>query len=195
MINLSSKPITISISPDSGNTNTIFNITTDVNATIFIDGANKGSAFKGTLSAGNHEIEAYKEGYLDAKENFTVDSSIIFSSSGEFKKGVMQTFTINKNVSWTVSYQKDGDALEQIASGTGDKIEFEPNKVGTYIIEAEDAKRNYVIQGRDWGYKFWFMAWYYWIIVIALGIYGYYYFTNSTPSSNVDVGFSGNARY
>jgi len=196
-ISLTSKPIQISITPETGDTNIQFNITTDVNATIFIDGENKATSYFGTLTVGEHEIEAFKEGYLDAKTNITVESSIIFASSGECKKGVLQTFTINKNVSWRVSYQEDIDSvIELLSEGTGDKIEFEPNKVGTYILEAEDATRTCVIEGIDWNKKWWFMAWYFWIGGTGILIYLYFAYTSpSSPSGRVDVGFAGNPKY
>ena len=186
-ITLLEKPIKINIDPSVGNTNTIFNVSTDVNATITINGIDRGSSYRGTLITGTNEIKATKDGFTDTSKNLTVDSSITFFTNGEFKKGVLQTITLNKNTSWTVNYQKDKESpIETLLSGTGNKIEFEPKKTGIYTLSAEDASREYEIEGWDWKKKWWFMEWFWWIGILAI-IIGYFYFRGGTKTTSSEM--------
>ena len=196
IIRLSAKPITIEISPESGNTQTQFTITTDANATIFINGDEKGESYTGTLTSGLNTIEAFKTGYLDSKKNLTIDSSIIFSHTGEFKKGVVQTITLNKNVSWQVYYQKDIESeLTLLSEGTGNVIDIEPDKSGIWIVKAESSQQTYTIESnsifgfitKDW----WVFPGYVWLIA-ALAIAGFFKFKKPKQDSDV-VGFGGSS--
>jgi len=195
-ISLEENQINIMITPEEGNSITQFKITTDINATIYINGDKKGEVYEGTLNAGENIIEAFKAGFTDTSLNFSVESAVIFSTSGEFKKGVSQTVTMNKNATWKLSYQDGVDSpIEELDSGVGTTITFEPTKTGTYIIEAQGSKKTFVLEGFDWNAEWWFMAWYWWIGGVAVLISIFYFRGGSTTTKGVDVGFSGNAQY
>jgi len=191
-IRLTQKPIEVLITPNNGTTQTYFKITTDINATIYVNGESKGEIYEGYLIPGENTIEAFKEGWTDTLINMTVDSAITIKSAGEFKKGVNQVMTLNKNVSWTVYYQKDDEPREEYLTGYSSVIEFEPGKKGKYTIEAGETTRVYQIEGWDWNKKWWF-------VLAGVLILGYYYYTSgsssSGSSSGVDMGFSGGAQY
>lgn len=192
------KPIAITISPDKGNARTMFNISTDVNATIYIDGVLQNTFYYGTLTGSEHNITAYKEGYTDTNRILKVDPVTEFFTTGEFKKGVLQSIGLSKNATWTVYYQKNSASSKEIynsLTGTGSKIEFEPSKSGIYTVETDDGSVfTREIAGTNWNAKWWFMAWYWWIIIVALVI-GIFVMRSNGHPDNVDVGFRGNVNY
>jgi len=195
-VRLQLQEIEITISPEIGNTNQDFTITTDVNATISIDGTNQGNEYVGRLSGGAHIIEAFKEGFFDKKINFTVENSVIFGTSGEFKKGTLQTITLSMNATWSVYYQKDVSDEREIyndLTGVGDKIEFTPEKKGTYTIETDDGSNKiFVIDGFDWNQKWKWFPWYIWFIAPISIYYGIRWYTKSGGSSSSSkIGFGG----
>ena len=139
-VELSSQAQTLTIKPETADSATTLNITSNaVNASIYIDGTKVPNPYIGTLSEGSHEIKSIKEGYFDAVVNFTVDASINVTFLTEFKKGVPQVIFLNKNVSWRVDYQEDYASLRSpIAQGVGEEVVFTPNKYGIYTIIAND---------------------------------------------------------
>ena len=157
--------INIIITPGTGDTLTTFSVNTSVsNATITIGGVDYFGFYLGILPGGVNEIKAVKEGYKTEIINFTVDDRIkILSFGGEFKKGIDQNFTLNKNVSWVVYHKKSMDDVErtEIAKGTGDLVLFLPDKKGIYVIEAEGMHiGTYEIPGFSFKNKWWiFPAW------------------------------------
>ncbi len=140
-INIKPQKINILISPGTGDTSTMFNITTSVeNATLTILNQNYAGNYYGVLPGGTIEIKATKEGYKTEIINFTIsDQPKIVSIGGEFKKNIDQNFTLNKNGSWVVYYKKSMDATErsEYAKGQGSLVTFKPEKNGDYVIEVD----------------------------------------------------------
>lgn len=177
---LNQKPMVLTISPSTGDSRTMFNISTDVNATIYINSISRGNYYYGYLTSGSNEIKAFKEGYIDYSQNFTVDAAASAVSSGEFKKGVKQVITLNKNASWNVYYQKDMNTQRELKfSGSGTSIEITPDKVGTYTVETGGFQVwSGTIQGTNWNAKWWFMPWYLWVGGVLIIIFVFLYKRN-----------------
>lgn len=192
---LESFPLEIHIKPDQGNSNSEYSIWTEVNATIFIDGIDKGNGFNGTINSGNHTIRAVKQGYFDTERTIFVEPAVSFSTQGSFQKGVEQVFTLSKNASWIVYFEEkssgDGEIIEResLLEGSGDKITFTPKKSGTYTIESEGSIRTYSIEGFNLG-KIWKLDWYWWAIIVVVLIGGFIYLRGSGGSKNSEVPFA-----
>ena len=175
-INIKPQKIEIRITPGTGDTLTTFSINTSVeNATIIIGEVDYFGSYLGLLPGGVNEIKAVKEGYKTEIINFTVEDRIrVVSFGGEFKKGVDQNFTLNKNASWIVYHKKSMDDVErtEIAKGTGDLIFFLPEKKGVYVIEAEGTHiGTYEIPGFSFKNKWWiFPAWVWFLIFVPIVI-------------------------
>jgi len=184
--NVSEKSITYTLTPSSGITvDTQINLTVEANASIFIDGIKKGEGvYIGTLTQGEKEVELIHKDYQNTKFNISVEGSIYIQSGysiDDFKRGVEQIFTLNKNASWSVYYQKDSTAQTELKhSGVGNKITFKPNKKGIWTIEADSKQifnqeiKRRSIPGWNWikNHK-----WYSLIAVIILGgIGGFFYY-------------------
>lgn len=193
IVSLSSKPINLIISPESGSSNTLFNITTDANATIFVNGESKGNNYFGILPSGNLEIKAFKEGYIDAIKNITISSLVSFTTNPEFKKGEVKIISLDKNSTWNLYYQKSPtDLKELLITGTGNQVEFTPTEKGDYILETTDGSSSiYSIQGTNWNKKWWFMAWYWWFIGGGL-LMGFFYIYKKNTGEN---SMSGDVNY
>ncbi len=169
-INIVPQKINIKINPGSGDTSTMFNITTSVeNATLTIGTNNYSHSYYGVLPEGVIEITAKKEGYKTEIINFTVgDRPRIISFGGEFKKGVQQNFTLNKNASWTVYYKKSLDTQEktEFSKGNGNLINFTPDKKGVYTIEADGINiGTYEIPGFSFKDKWLGLSAWIWVII------------------------------
>lgn len=162
------KNIILTVNPSSGDSETWFNITSDINCTLYINGNKVTNPYEGYLSNGNNTLECFKEGYLTVTKNISVEEGLQIYYTGEFKKGVIQTFTFNKNVTVSVDYQKDtnSEIINKIPQVVSNKISFEPDKIGIWRINYGDKVQTYTIDGFDWNFKIWKFAWYWW----ALGI-------------------------
>jgi hypothetical protein len=140
-INIKPQKINILINPGTGDSSTMFNVTTSVeNATLTIQGQTYTASYYGVLPGGTVEIKAVKEGYKTEIINFTVtDKPKILSFGGEFKKNVDQNFTLNKDGNWVVYYKKTMDATDrsEYAKGYGSLVAFKPEKAGAYVIEVD----------------------------------------------------------
>jgi len=183
-------PIEIIVTPESGNDLTLFNITTNANATIFINNENKGTEFIGTLPGMTSAyIKAYREGYLDSFRNLTIEESVRISTTGELKKGVSKVFTLNKNDTWTVYYQKDlTSTKESVSTGVGDKIEYEPKSSGYYTIEtSQGGTWSGSIEGMNWQRKYFGFAWYIWVVLFLILIVIYAYRKNGHSTSSPEA--------
>lgn len=188
--------IVIKINPNAGSVLTLFNITTDVNSTLKINGLPVSNPFYSYLTSGINTIEASKEGYITATTNITVESSaIILSGGADFKKGTNQTFILSQNASWVIYYKKTIEATERnvFTSGNGAIINFVPDKAGVYQIDLDGiTKGTYQAQGFDWNTKWGFMAWWLWVlfaclilVVILIAIYKY-----KSSGSEYPMGFA-----
>jgi len=176
ILNLNYNPISINITPSSGDSDTQFAINTiPENTSIFLDGNKINNPFYSTISPGSHELRAIREGYLDGVLNMTVQPAVFLTSSGEFKKGVLQVFTLNKNSTCQVNYIKDVNSISEIIIPPQiniDKIQFTPSKSGTYIITCNGVQKySQTITGFNWSFKIWFMAWYWWAVGIIVIIF------------------------
>jgi len=181
--NVSESTIEYTITPSgvlTTDTNINISVNNAVNASIFIDGVKYEREFLGTLTAGDHELEFIHKEFQNLKVNLTVENSVFISgyNPDTFEKNAIQIFTINKNVSWTIKHQENANSQPNLEfSGVGDKIEFTPDKKGTWLIEAEDkVLGSYEIKG--WAPLQWFKDnWIYTgIILIVLMIVGYFLF-------------------
>ena len=173
--------ITISLNPSSGwvEGSFVYYNTTPENASLFLDGI-KLTTNNFVPLAGNHTLEAILDGYINTKLNITVLESVrIITPLLEWKKGVQQSMLLSKSASWQINYAKDlASQYNPISSGVGTNISFTPEKSGLYQVIADgkvvDSKE---VKGRDWGKKWWFMAWYWWLllgtgmIIVAILLY------------------------
>lgn len=132
---LSSKEMDISIIPESGDSNTDFNITTP-NATILIDGNKLADNFYfGKLSEGEHKLTFISEGYYDKEINITVANGLYASLGSEWKKGVEQLIFLSRNSTWILYYSKDSESNQTIlGEGNSSQVIFTPEKNGIYRI-------------------------------------------------------------
>jgi len=181
-ISLSSKPIIISISPEKGDSSVIFNISTSVNASLFINGNKVDNPYINTLNSGINEIRAIKEGYTESYINISVDQALTASLLTEFKKGVMQTITLNKEANWTVIYLADNSEQKTILSGISKQIEFKPSSKGTYKV-ISDNKTLGVYSISAWDGKFLGIHWG-WIVGIILVIGGIILWNKNSSSDS-----------
>lgn len=179
-INITPNKINILISPASGDTLTPFNITTSVdNATLSINGQTYYGSFWGNLIGGVNEIKASKDGYKTEILNFTVGENFrITGVSGEFKRGIVQNFTLNKNsTSWVVYFQDRLDSTQrtEYSRGNGNLISFTPNKNGVYVLEADGTNiGTYQIPGFSFNDKWGFLPAWAWLsigLVISIIIF------------------------
>ncbi|MEM3075074.1 MAG: hypothetical protein QW727_03995 [Candidatus Pacearchaeota archaeon] len=143
---ISPKEINYTIFPESGWTSTTFiSINTSINATIFINGEKRGENFYGNLPVGINEIQLIAKGYKTTTFNITVEptQTIIGYNAESFKKGVEQIFSLSKNASWAVYYQKDPTSQEIIKySGYGTQVKFIPDAYGSWIIKSDGVEIN-----------------------------------------------------
>ncbi len=195
---LLSQPFVLSISPESGNSLSNFNISSDVaNVSLFIDGVKVDYPYYSSLSVGQHEIKAIAKGYIQQVKNITVVEYLRATLETEFKKGVNNLITLNENISWYIVYKKDlSDTGEKVLEGNGSEIQFIPSKKGFYTIFSDENKpiETYEISGWDWGKKWWFMAWYWWILIILVIIIAIFWLLggDDEPSRDSGVPFGGN---
>jgi len=176
-ISISTNNIEITINPTSGDVNTYFNITSPIEgSTLKINNLTYSNPYYGTLPAGINEIELSKDGYYTSYLNVTVSDYIRALKLGdvEFKKGVQQNFTLNKNASWVVYHQnKIESELKEYASGFGDTISFTPKKAGIYNIYSDGSPVQnsfYEIIGFSFNGKWLFMPVWLWMIAILIVI-------------------------
>lgn len=161
--------ITISLNPSSGWVEgaPIYYNTTPENSSLFLDGI-KLINNNFVPSSGNHTLEAILDGYINTKLNITILESVrIITPIIEWKKGTQQSMLLSKSASWQINYAKDlASQYNPISSGVGENITFTPEKSGLYQVVADgkivDTKE---IKGWNWGKKWWFMAWYWWILL------------------------------
>jgi len=172
-INVKSQKIEIRINPGVGDSSTMFNITTSVdNATLTILDQNYIGNYYGVLPGGAVEIKAVKEGYKIEIINFTVDDRPrIIAFGSEFKKNVAQNFTLNKIGDWIIYHKNSLGATErtEYAKGSGDLIEFTPEKSGAYVIEVSGIHvGTYEIEGFSFTNKWGFLPAWAWLILGAI---------------------------
>lgn len=133
-IMLPEREINIIISPSNGDTRTDFNITTDINATIYINGENRGQVYQGRLSSGENVIEAFREGFISKKINVTVEQGLIATLTTEFKKGRKQVLSLNEDSEWELLYTDEDGIQSTLITGSGTVAEFEPSGYGSYSL-------------------------------------------------------------
>jgi len=168
-ININPQKIEIRINPGVGDSSTMFNITTSVNnATLTILDQQYIGSYYGVLPGGIVELKAVKDGYKTEIINFTVDDRPkILAFGTEFKKNVAQNFTLNKIGDWIVYHKKSMDATErtEFVKGTGDLVEFTPDKAGSYVIEVEGIHvGTFEIEGFSFTNKWGFLPAWAWLI-------------------------------
>ncbi len=173
---ISPRQIIIIINPTSGDVNTQFNLTTDIeNSTIKINNVSYPNPYLGTLPTGINLIEVIKTGYDSTYLNVTVSDYIRATKENmaDFKKGAEQNYTLSGNVSvWIVYHQKDLDSpLEEYIRGTGNLVSFTPKKSGIYTIMADNTNvqnGKMEIKGFSFKKKWWFMPIWGWLIGVVV---------------------------
>ncbi len=193
-VSLSSKFMELSINPSSGDSSTMFNISTDVpTSKIFIDGIDYNSSYYGTLIQGNHTIKATASGYFEVTKNLTVGMGMYASLGTEFKKGVEQLISLSTNSTWKVMYLKDLTSVEELyqeSNSTSSEIKFTPKKSGFYRIYANGIK---VFESQITG---WVWKWtYIWWGLIPLAIIVLILVIKNKPESSGMPGLAGNVNY
>lgn len=167
-IEISTNPVEININPSSGNEDTDFNITTDSNATLYIDGSQVDNPYFGKISSGIIEISAFADGFGTTYINLTVDEVLKVRQASQWEKNTIQTFTLNENATWEVLFQKNTDSdLEVLHSGDGSHIEFTPKKKGTYRIKS-GGNDLFVGEIKGWDGEIFTFMWYWWVGIIGL---------------------------
>lgn len=192
-VSLTSQEMSLIISPSSGDSNTDFNITTDANASIFLDGTklSDGNYF-GRISSGTHVIKAIAEGYYDKELNFTVGAGLYASLGSEFKKSAEQLIFLSRNCTWKLTYLKKTNSNETIlTTGNSSEIRFTPEKSGIYKVYCEDTfLSSYEIKG--WSWKNSYLLW----GLIPLGILALYLVIKKGGSESSSMpGLAGNINY
>ncbi len=126
--------------PDIGDTVAVITksdaTSADVTASLKLDGQSVPKSFT-VQYAGNHTIEASSNGYESASKYFVVGEPVSMTySPPELKKGKNNTITFSKDTDYLVIYKTslDTSTSENIASGIGSQIVFEPKKSGFYVI-------------------------------------------------------------
>jgi len=189
IINLTNKNIEIKISPQVGDPNTLFNITTKLNATLKINGQNVSNPYYGNLVGGINFIEASKDGYSNTL-NFTVTDYLrIISGANDVKKGKELNITINKNSTYTVYYKKDLDSQDKevVSTGTGELVTFTPKKSGFYSIEADGYSsslievKGFSLNDKLWKFKIWM-----WLIGLVVLIVIIFLIVKARGSGEID---------
>jgi len=131
---------------------------------------------------GKHVIRIEKEGYLPTEKNITVREKVsilsITPNYEDWSKGKDIRLKLSKSVSWNVEFYPfvetdEGNLLSNdytiIANGTGDYVNFNINKFGKYVVKSGNdviALKTIEKSGFNWNKKIWFMAWYWWVLLI-----------------------------
>lgn len=189
---LPEREIIININPSSGDSRTEFNISTEVNATIYINGENKGQSYQGKLRTGDNKIEAFKEGFISSKINLTIAEGLIATLTTEFKKGKKQILSLNENLEWEVLYTDEDGSQSSLISGSGTVAEFEPVDYGSYsLISNNDTIWSYNYESGQGGFSLSSISWKGWgIIVLVIIIIIFSMFKKKNNESN-QVPFAG----
>jgi len=139
IVNITSKPITISISPDQTTyfVGDMVNITNNANASIIVEGIIiTGSSYTFTKS-GNITMVADKEGYTKVEKIVNVQPKTMFYPSSctlepeKWKKGKKVTCGLSEETSWKVY----SNGIE-LASGSGKELSFKIEEEGMLEIKS-----------------------------------------------------------
>jgi len=192
---INSSVINVTINPASGDTSTMFNITTSVeNTTIVIQGSEYLGSYYGVLPGGDINITFKKTGYITKVLNMTIEERYRVSSYiGEFKKDILQNLTLNRAGEWVVYYAKSLDSIDrsEYARGEGLYVSFTPKKTGVYTLEVEGTHvTTYQIEGFSFSNKLWFMPIWGWLITIIVIIVAFWLIKSGSSShtSSADGG-------
>mgnify|MGYP001575530136 CR=1 FL=1 len=141
--NITSIPSVITINPNQqsyflGQT---INITTDTNATLYIDGVQIASPYLFT-TLGVRTLKASKEGYTDTTLNLTVNAvpsiNVISPEFKDWGKGKDVTMKLSNSGVWNVTFELLSNNVYSspvsIASGVGDSVSFKTTDIGRYVI-------------------------------------------------------------
>lgn len=192
--NITSIPSIITITPTQqsyiiGQT---VNITTDSNATLYIDGVQITSPYLFTTT-GVRVLKASKEGYIDTLMNLTVNGIVTINIiSPEFKdwgKGNDITMKLSSSGIWNVTFEKLNDANSydvptSIATGVGDSPAFKITDYGKYNIYLDNqVVGNYTFQKKGIG-EWLKNNWLWGIVGVILIFLGWFLFFRSGGGSN-----------
>ncbi|MEK6883465.1 MAG: hypothetical protein AABY22_27810 [Nanoarchaeota archaeon] len=159
------------------------NITTDSNATLYIDGVQTTSPYLFT-TPGIRVLKASKEGYVDTFMNITVNSlTNVNTISPEFNnwgKGDDVTMKLSSSGIWNVTFEKLTDGFYGIPSiistGVGDEVKFKLDDYGRYTIYLDNNfVSNYVFEKKGIG-KWIGDNWLWGILGVVVIFIGYFLF-------------------
>ena len=169
-LKLTSQDMNISISPLTGDSDTVFNISTyDVNASLFLNGNKITNPYTGKIPPGNNTIKAIAEGYFDLEKNVSVAVGINPILTTEWAKGKEQIVAVSRPIKYTLVYKEKSDSIEEkgLIMSEGDTITFKPEKKGLYILK--DSEKGVIWQNeiKGWDYKIlgWHIIW--WILSLG----------------------------
>lgn len=170
---LLSKPMTLTVSPTMGNTNTNFIISTDVNTSkIYINGELRANnSITTTLNEGNNTIKATADGYYDIEKTIFVGRGNYASLGSVWEKGTEQLIFLSSNSTWRLthakSYEDTEETIKESNSTTLGEVVFTPKKPGVYRIYLDgDMVFNQEITG--WDREIIGLHYIWWLVIIAV---------------------------
>lgn len=131
--------ITISPNPLIANTPVYVNVT-PYDASVFIDGSSltlTNGTGNITLSAGNHNLVAIDQGYVQSNLTLDVLNQIGIVSTTQWILNTPQYVVLNREANWTILYAKDNtSSYSVIMGGQSQNISYTPQNRGNYEIQA-----------------------------------------------------------
>lgn len=162
-ITVQQKSITISFSPSSPKIGDNVSITTNpANASLFLDGSAIGNSFVKNTE-GNFTIKATLDGYVDTEKSVMIVTGLSLTyvpvledtdqdGYAELKKDENYIIEWNQPTNSYIMFKEKGsDEYITLVESSTNKIEFSPEKPGTYIVNSNGIDyKYYELQGSDW---------------------------------------------
>ena len=196
--NISSIPSVITLTPSQqsyllGQT---INISTDSNATLYIDNVQITSPYLFT-TVGNRLLKASKEGYVDTFMNLTINSlvsaNVISPEVKDWSKGKDVTMKLSSSGVWNVTFEKLNDdktysSALGIATGVGDQVSFNLADYGRYNVYLDNTLvRSDLLEKNNWFIDNWYYV--LGVIVIIVLVYLIFFKGKSGGEESVEAGY------
>lgn len=171
--NVTAIPINLTLSP---NQQSYFigqqvGVTTDVNATLYMDGVQISSPYLFT-ALGNHILTAVKDGYINSSMNISVVSpvtaQIITPDVKSWSKNDDVTMQLSSSGVWNVTFEKQNgntyDPAVNVSQGVGSQVAFHLSDYGRYNVYLSNTLvGSYILPQNDWFSSNW-----YWIVGVII---------------------------